>query len=281
MLSLKIGFFLSLIFLAWAQVPNENSLFEFRQGAEPTVGVLFFVALLITILVYLIKKHGAPFVTPLNWSSLPEREQLRTTFRILLFLCTVSLMSVGFFHLFGTEWVVAYQTLGFSIIGFYATWSEDKQHMWLYCLFSLFNWFCLSGKLAFLGYSQNLAELTTTGCIGYYYLTEPNPPTIVTNRCITNGYLNWLRLVGLGAILVQGVTVYLSYRFVGLENDTGRGEYTQVNDGPTFFAGNRTGETVKVAPTSSSASKPSLVFSSPYQQDSYQSGASGNDDNVM
>jgi len=106
----------------------------------------------------------------------------------------------------------------------------------------------------------------------------PAVPSIVENRCVTNGYINWLRLVGVGAVLIQGLAAYLSYRYCGLDKDTGRGDYTQVDDGPTFFNAKpkTTSPSASTAPTSTS---PSLAFSSPYQDGGYQTG--GHDDNLM
>jgi len=113
-----VFFTLLISVLGQSVFPSESSLAQFRQGAEPTIGALFFTTVLIIVIVYMVKQHGAPFVTPLNFSGLPEREQTRTAVRMGLLLCTILLMIIGFFHLFGTEWLVAYQILGFALIGF-------------------------------------------------------------------------------------------------------------------------------------------------------------------
>lgn len=256
---------------------SEKNLFEFRQGAEATVGVLFYVTIIAIVFASVFKFFGSPFVTPMNFSSMPQRELSRTLLRIALFVCTTFLMIAGFFHFFGTEWLVGYQTAIFAAIGFYAVWTEDRTHMFLYLILSIFNWFCVSGKLALFGYTTSLAELTTTGCFNYFSNVVAVPPPIVESRCITNGFINYLRLVGLGAIVLQGVAAYLAYRLYNVDVDT-RGEYTAVGDGvpsaPVARAGSRSPK---------SGAEPSLNFSSPHQE-GYQSGSTGEerfDDNVM
>jgi len=219
---------------------------------------------------------------PLNLGSLPQRELHRTLFRFGLFLCTSYLMLASFFHVFGTEWLVAYQTVAFAALGFYGVWTEDRTHLWLYFIVAIFNWFCVSGRLAFMGYITSLAELSTTGCYQYFTYQLP-PPSVVESRCVTNGFINWLRLVGLGIILVQGISVYLTYRLYYIDSDS-RGEYTTVadgNSGPISSASSNLRPVNRSSAPSSAA--PTLTFSSPHQE-GYQSSTIGEerfDDNVM
>jgi len=262
-------------------------LYEFRQGAEATIGVLFFAVVVAIVLAVLIRKHGAPFVTPINFATLPDREFNRTVIRMCLMGATVFLMIAGFFHSFGKEWLVGYQTMAIAVLGFYSAWTEDREHTKIFLGLSMFNWFCICGKVQFLNYNQNLAELMTQDCESYFADWTKPLPTVVVNRCLTNGFLNWLRLIGLTAILFQAIAVYLAYRMLNLEDDTGRGDYTQVADAPGFY-GKFPDSTSKPAPSSApssgnaAANSPSLVFSSPYQQDAgYQSSSSAHDDNLM
>jgi len=272
-----------------AQTLNEKGLYSFRLAAEATIGVLFFVTLLALVLAYLLKLHGSPFVTPINFSSLPERELSRIIIRLALLTITMILYLAGFFHSFGTEWVVGYQTMAIAVIGFYSVWAEDRLHVLLFVILSTLNTLCIAGKLPFLGYATNLAELQTGVCIGYFADPTITPtPDIVTNRCVSNGFINYLRLLGLAAILLQGLAAYLGFRYFFLDTSSlqlpNRGEYTQVADGPTFYGSSNSNNSASSATTATTVTpnSPSLVFTSPYQQESgYQSGTASHDDTVM
>jgi len=95
-------------------------------------------------------------------------------------------------------------------------------------------------------------------------------------------------LLGLAAILLQGLAAYLGFRYFFLDTSSlqlpNRGEYTQVADGPTFYGSSNSNNSASSATTATTVTpnSPSLVFTSPYQQESgYQSGTASHDDTVM
>eukprot|EP01126_Amoeba_proteus_P034865 TRINITY_DN3498_c0_g1_i1.p1 TRINITY_DN3498_c0_g1~~TRINITY_DN3498_c0_g1_i1.p1 ORF type:complete len:167 (+),score=27.89 TRINITY_DN3498_c0_g1_i1:327-827(+) len=153
-------------------------------------------------------------------------------------------MACGFFHFWGTEWLVGYQTFFFSLLGFYAVWVMDSDHLLIYLGLAIFNWFCVSGHLSMLGYGTALVDVTTPLCEEYFL-------SISSGRC--KGYVDFLRFLGLISIFFQTSSVYLSWRAYKLS----------LIRGPTSFY-----ESIPEI-------KPELKFAGPYQPTPMNFGGGG------
>eukprot|EP01126_Amoeba_proteus_P026633 TRINITY_DN2637_c0_g1_i1.p1 TRINITY_DN2637_c0_g1~~TRINITY_DN2637_c0_g1_i1.p1 ORF type:complete len:193 (-),score=33.85 TRINITY_DN2637_c0_g1_i1:107-685(-) len=123
-----------------------------------------------------------------------------------LLLTTIILMMCSFFHFWGSQWFVGYQTFYFALFGFSSIWMMDSEHLLISLGLSIFNWFCVTGRLALLGYNVALVDVNTQSCVFYFGLDHVN------GRCSGGGYLNFLRLLGLVIIFFQAFAIYFCWR---------------------------------------------------------------------
>jgi len=176
-----------------------SDLAPFREVAPATLGCLF-LASFIPFIIFMGRRQGVYMLPDYN----PGELEVFLT-RTGLMVTTILLMITGFFHFFGTEWLVGFQTVFFAGVGFYGVWLMDVDHLSLYGLLSAFNWLCVIGRLALLGYVQPLTELEPTSCLQYFGYTYQS------HRCSTS-FIDFLRLLGLVITFFQAIAVYLSYR---------------------------------------------------------------------
>jgi len=193
----------------------DSHLESFRAAAPAVIGCTT-TLLLIVYAVFGCRRTGVNMLPDYN-----AHQAEAYIFRMAMYVCTILLILCGFFHFFGTEWLIAYQTVFLSILGFYAVRTMDSEHIFIYFVSSVINWFCISGGLHPFGYSSGLVELTTYQCTNYF-----GSPT--NSRCETGGFLNFLRVVGLAAVILQGAAVYVSFRL-----------WKSTNNGPMNTAGSR------------------------------------------
>jgi hypothetical protein len=97
------------------------------------------IASVILAVVYFARRQGAGLLPDLNPGELEAfltRVGLLVSTLVLIVRNCIfySLAQVcGFFHFFGPEWLVGYQTVFFACIGLYGIWVLDAEHIFIVC----------------------------------------------------------------------------------------------------------------------------------------------------
>jgi len=196
--------FFSLQVISDAQAnPTDQALYEFRAAAPAVFGMLG-LCIVIGAIVFFGKHSGQPIIGEF------KQERRLNVLKLVLYITLLLLTFSGMFFLYSYAWIEGFQLAFFSLFGIYSVWLLDPNHLLIYQFLSIFNAFCISGRLPFLGYGNNLAEQQHDLCIAYFSGRFDASPSTDT-RCSNSGLLNWLRLLGLTSIVVQPIVVYFVY----------------------------------------------------------------------
>jgi hypothetical protein len=158
------------------------------------------------------------------------RERRLAFLKVTLYASYGYLTTASLFMFFSVAWVEAYIIAFLSVFAFYHVWIQDRRGIFISMLAGVFLEFVVTGKLTLFGFNHNLADFNSIECYGYYYGSYIAQGS---TRCNPKGYMNFLRLLGLAAIIIQPIAIYFSYSLYELlsnRSDGVRAGYSSFRD---------------------------------------------------
>jgi len=103
--------------------------------------------------------------------------------------------------------IIGLQLMVQASVGVFAIYSANAYASLVFGMIGMFNELCLIGSLWFLNYNQPIWLLDPFECNLYF---KRLPTDSIINRCHDTGYLEFLRIIGVFEILVNGFLIVIS-----------------------------------------------------------------------